>query len=40
MDSLEEIVPQNSRFVKQPLVVRLRDSNDASAPTYWGENHV
>jgi hypothetical protein len=40
MDSLGEIVPRNSRFVKELLVVCLRDSNDAPAPITGDENHV
>jgi len=40
MNSLEDIVPQNSRFVKEPPVVRLRDSNDALAPHLLGEKII
>jgi hypothetical protein len=34
---IEVVMPQNSQFVKEPLAMRLHDSNDALYPAYGEE---
>jgi hypothetical protein len=35
-EKIETVMPQNSSFVKDPPVARLRDSSDAFSPSHWG----